>query len=135
MKEEFPDGDRAKRTEVLSFFNELKEDYLSHDPELSQLSLEEIFPHFKSAGVRIYTYYSEHIEKSDEELRLEFMSLPVSEDFDESLLGLSDHDRLCSGIYARLGINEGRSGIIRFPFITFTHVSRITERQRIKTMA
>ena len=94
MKEEFPDGDRAKRTEVLSFFSELKEDYLSHDPELSQLSLEEIFPHFKSAGVRIYTYYSEHIEKSDEELRLEFMSLPVSEDFDESLLGLSDQEKV-----------------------------------------
>lgn len=94
MKEEFPDGDRAKRTEVLSFFSELKEDYLSHDPELSQLSLEEIFPHFKSAGVRIYTYYSEHIEKSDEELRLEFMSLPVSEDFDESLLGLSDREKV-----------------------------------------
>ena len=94
MKEEFPDGDRAKRTKVLSFFSELKEDYLSHDPELSQLSLEEIFPHFKSAGVRIYTYYSEHIEKSDEELRLEFMSLPVSEDFDESLLGLSDQEKV-----------------------------------------
>ena len=94
MEEEFPEGDRAKREEVLSFFSELKEDYLSHDPELSQLSLEEIFPHFKSSGVRIYTYYSEHIEKNDEELRLEFMSLPVSEDFDESLLGLSDQEKV-----------------------------------------
>lgn len=94
MQEEFPEGDRAKREDVLSFFSELKEDHLSHDSELSQLSLEEIFPHFKSAGVRIYTYYSEHIEKSDEELRLEFMSLPVSEDFDESLLGLSDQEKV-----------------------------------------
>lgn len=94
MQEEFPEGDKPKRTEVQDFFSELKEDYLSHDPELSQLTIEDIFPHFQSSGIRICTYYSEHIEKTEEELKEEFMSLPVSEDFDESLLGLSDQEKI-----------------------------------------
>lgn len=94
MQEEFPEGDKPKRTEVQDFFSELKEDYLSHDPELSQLTIEDIFPHFQSSGIRFCTYYSEHIEKTEEEIKQEFMSLPVSEDFDESLLGLSDQEKV-----------------------------------------
>lgn len=94
MKEEFPEGDRPKREELRSFFSELKEDYFSHDPELSQLTIEDIFPYFQSSGVRVYTYYSEHVEKTDEEIRQEFMSLPVSEDCDESLLKLSDQEKI-----------------------------------------
>lgn len=94
MQEEFPEGDKPKRVELQSFFSELKEDYFSHDQELSQLTIEDIFPHFQSSGIRICTYYSEHIEKTEEELREEFMSLPVSDNYDESLLSLSDQEKV-----------------------------------------
>lgn len=94
MMEEYPEGDTPKWMEVKKTFSELKEDYFSHDEELSRLEIEDLFPYFESRGCRVGIHYSEWKEKTEEEIREEFMSLPVSENYDESLISLSDDEKI-----------------------------------------
>jgi hypothetical protein len=94
MMEEYPEGDTPKWMELKKTFSELKEDYFSHDEELSRLEIEDLFPYFESRGCRVGIHYSEWKEKTEEEIREEFMSLPVSENYDESLISLSDDEKI-----------------------------------------
>ena len=94
MMEEYPEGDTPKWMELKKTFSELKEDYFSHDEELSKLEIEDLFPYFESRGCRVGIHYSEWKEKTEEEIREEFMSLPVSENYDESLISLSDDEKI-----------------------------------------
>lgn len=94
MMEEYPEGDTPKWMEVKKTFSELKEDYFSHDEELSRLEIEDLFPYFESRGCRVGIHYSEWKEKTEEEIREEFMSLPVSENYDESLVSLPDEEKI-----------------------------------------
>lgn len=94
MMEEYPEGDTPKWMELKKTFSELKEDYFSHDEELSRLEIEDLFPYFESRGCRVGIHYSEWKEKTEEEIREEFMSLPVSENYDESLISLSNDEKI-----------------------------------------